>query len=139
MQSGVRSHVNYSFCSSIKSHNVTYSWGGIGHFDPRSTFLGRLETLTKLQRFRHFRTLTLEVVIVDPSCINFNADFSSEVMEQNPVAGELFLALSNWSTGIISDRASYFKIITWPQDDSLAYYCVIRVINFSNVSRLCTL
>ncbi len=142
MQSEVRSHVSYSFCLNIKSsryNDFLYSWDGIGHFDPRSTFLGRLETLTKLQRFRHFRTLTLEVVTVDPSCNNFSANFSSDVMKQNQGEVELFLSLLNWSTGKISDRALYFKIITWPQDDDLAYYCIIRVINSSIVSRLFTL
>lgn len=90
--------------------------------------------MTKLQRFRHFKTLTLEVVTVAPSCY-----ISSNVMEQNKGERELFSAVSNWSTGVISDRLSYFKVIAWPKDDDLAYYCIIRVINSSIVSRLFTL
>ena len=59
-------------------------------------------------------------------------------MEQKEGEGELCLALSKWSTGIISVGASYFKVIMWPQNDDLAYYCIVRVID-SYSSRLFTL
>lgn len=95
--------------------------------------------MSKLQRFRHFRTETLEIVTITPSNFEKSAHILSDAMDLNEGEDELFLALALWSTGIISDHHSYFKVITSARDDDLAYCCIIRVVQSSIVSRLFTL
>lgn len=40
----------------------------------------------------------------------------------------MYSALSNWSTVTITDRKMYVKVITEAQEDDLAYYCILRVM-----------
>ena len=62
----------------------------------------------------------------------------SDVMEQSKGEDQMYSSLSTWSTGIISDRKMYFKVIIPCQDDDLAYYCIMRVVQSPSVSRLFT-
>ena len=60
-------------------------------------------------------------------------------MEQNKGEEEMYSNLSSWSTGVVSDREMYFKEIISAQEDDLAYYCIVRVVRSSTLSRLFTM
>jgi hypothetical protein len=100
----------------LESYLCMPGWGSIDHFAAGSSFLSRLDSMSKLQRFRHFRSVTFEIVTIGPSCHEKNANIFADA-EQNKGEDEMFSAISMWSTGVISDRESYFKIITPAQDD----------------------
>lgn len=116
-------------------------WGSINHFAPGSAFLSRLESMSTLQRYRHFRSEEFEIVMLGPGYYERNASISilGDVIEQNHGEDELYSALATWSTGFISERETYFKVISPAKDDDLAYYCIVRVNQSSKVSRLYTL
>ncbi len=52
----------------LESYLCMPGWGGINHFAPESSFLGRISSMSRLQGFHHFRSETLELVTVRPSC-----------------------------------------------------------------------
>jgi hypothetical protein len=101
----------------LESYLCMPGWGSINHFAPGSSFLGRLDAMSRLQRFRHFRCETFEIVTVGPSHYEKNKNIFDDAMEQNKAEDEMYSALAIWSTGVISDRESYFKVITPAQDD----------------------
>jgi len=93
--------------------------------------------LSTLQRFRHFRSEQFDLVTVSPSFYEKSASIFSDT-EQNNGEEAMYSVLEKWSTGIISDRLLYFKVIAPAQEDDLAYYCIIRVAQ-STLSRLFTM
>lgn len=123
----------------LESYLCLPGWGDANHFAAGSSFLSRLESLSQLQRFRHFRSETLTIVTIGPSYYENSASIFSDVMEQNEGEAEMYSILSSWSTGSIVDGKMWFKLITPPQDDDLAYYCTIRVAQSTAVSRLFTM
>ena len=122
----------------LESYLCLPGWGDINHFADGSSFLRRLESLTSLQRYRHFRSETLEAVIAGGSPFENRESLFGDIMEPNNGEDEMFSALSSWSTGIISDRKIYLKEVFPAQDDDLAYYCIVRVLQSPVVSRLFT-
>jgi hypothetical protein len=100
----------------LESYLCMPGWGSINHFAPGSSFLGRLSSMSRLQRFRHFRSETLELVTIGPSYYEKKVNIFGDV-EQNKGEDEMYSALLIWSTGVITDRESYFKVITPAQDD----------------------
>jgi hypothetical protein len=100
----------------LESYLCMPGWGSIDHFAVGSSFLSRLDSMSKLQRFRHFRSEAFEIVTIGPSCHEKSANIFADV-EQNKGEDEMYSALAMWATGVISDRESYFKIITPAQDD----------------------
>lgn len=110
-------------------------WGDVDHLSQGSSFLRRLLTLSKLQRHRHFRSETLEVVTTGGGNPYERAESIFGDIEQNSGEKELFETLTSWSTEIISDSEMYLKEITAAREDDLAYYCVARVSQYQ-VSRL---
>ncbi|KAL7554217.1 hypothetical protein ACHAWF_017632 [Thalassiosira exigua] len=121
----------------LESYLCLPGWGDINHFAAGSSFLGRLQSLSTLQRFRHFRSETFEIVTTSPPFFEQSESLFSDVMDQSEDA--IHSILSDWSTGTITDRDMYFKEIVPAQDDDLAYYCIIRVVHSNEVSRLYTL
>lgn len=114
------------------------SWGDMDYFSSESSsFLSRIESLSTLQRFRHFRSEQFDLVTVSPSFYEKSASIFSDT-EQNIGEEAMYSVLEKWSTGIISDRLLYFKVIAPAQEDDLAYYCIIRVAQ-STLSRLFTM
>ena len=57
----------YSFPNSHSHLNALSRWGDINHFAPGASFLRRIESLTMLQRHRHFRSEIFEVVTLGGS------------------------------------------------------------------------
>ena len=100
----------------LESYLCMPGWGSINHFAPGSSFLGRLDSMSRLQRFRHFRSETFEIVTIGPSCYEKNVNIFSDA-EQNKGEDEMYSSLAIWSTGVVTDRGSYFKVITPAQDD----------------------
>lgn len=117
---------------------IHLGWGTIQHLSSGSPFLTRLGMLTQLQRFRHFRSETIEVVTIGGHFHEKSESIFSH-LENNDGEEELFLSISSWSSGIISDRSMYFKELVPSQDNDLAYYCITRVVQSPSVSRLFTM
>jgi hypothetical protein len=97
--------------------------------------------MSTLQRYRHFRSEEFEIVLLGPSFYERITSMSNfgDVMDLNHGEDELYSALATWSTGFITERETYFKVVNPAKDDDLAYYCIIRVNQSSKVSRLYTL
>eukprot|EP00985_Skeletonema_marinoi_P002148 scaffold875_cov121-Skeletonema_marinoi.AAC.1 len=110
--------------------------GDVDHLSAGSSFLRRLETLSRLQRHRHFRSETLEVVTVGGGNPYERAESIFGDMEQNGGEKELLETVASWSTEMISDGEIYLKEITHAREDDLAYYCIVRVSHCPEVSRL---
>lgn len=125
----------------LESYLSMPGWGSVNHFAPGSAFLSRLESMSTLQRYRHFRSEEFEVVMLGPSFYEriTNMSIFGDVMDLNHGEDELYSALATWSTGIITERYTYFKVLNPAKDDDLAYYCIVRVNQSSKVSRLYTL
>ena len=120
----------------LDSYLCLPGWGDVDHMSPGSSFLRRLETLSGLQRHRHFRSETLEVVTAGGGNPYERAESIFGDMEQNSGERELFETLASWSTEVISDAELYLKEITHAREDDLAYYCIVRVNQCAEVSRL---
>lgn len=120
----------------LDSYLCLPGWGDVDHMSPGSSFLRRLETLTGLQRHRHFRSETLEVVTAGGGNPYERAESIFGDMEQNSGERELMETLASWSTEVISDAEIYLKEITHAREDDLAYYCIVRVNQHPEVSRL---
>jgi len=120
----------------LDSYLCLPGWGDIDHLSPGSSFFRRLETLSRLQRHRHFRSETLEVVTAGGGNPYERAESLFGDMEQNSGEKELFETLTSWSTAIISDTEIYLKEITPAREDDLAHYCIVRVSQCREVSRL---
>ena len=120
----------------LDSYLCLPGWGDVEHLSPGSSFFCRLETLSGLQRHRHFRSETLEVVTAGGGNPYERAESIFGDMEQNSGEKELFETLTSWSTEVISDTAIYLKEITPAREDDLAYYCIVRVSQSGEVSRL---
>ncbi|KAL7542994.1 hypothetical protein ACHAXR_012278 [Thalassiosira sp. AJA248-18] len=113
-------------------------WGTINHFAAGSSFLGRLELLSNLQRYRHFRSENVEIVTIGANFYEKSESLFSD-LEQNVGEDEMYQVLSSWSTGVISDRSIYLKEIIPAKDDDLAYYCIMRVVQSPSLSQLFTI
>ena len=125
----------------LESYLSMPGWGSINHFAPGSAFLSRLESMSTLQRYRHFRSEEFEIVMLGPCFYERITSMSifGDVMDLNHGEDELYFALATWSTGFITERETYFRVICPAKDDDLAYYCIVRVNQSSKVSRLYTL
>lgn len=119
----------------LESYLCLPGWGTIDHFAAGSSFLGRLQSLTILQRYRHFRSEVFDVVTLGANFHEKSESIFSH-LEQNAAEDEMYLTMARWSTGVIRDREMYFKVIVAAQDDDLAYYCIVRVSQSHAVSRL---
>jgi hypothetical protein len=126
----------YSFPNSHSHLNALSRWGDINHFAPGASFLRRIESLTMLQRHRHFRSEIFEVVTLGGSTHENRerafALFSD--MDTDSGEDEMQTVLSEWSTGCITEGTMYFKKVFPAQDDDLAYYAVIRLVRSHLVS-----
>ena len=120
----------------LDSYLCLPGWGDVDHMTPGSSFLRRLETLSSLQRHRHFRSETLEVVTTGGGNPYERAESIFGDMEQNSGEKELLETLGSWSTEVISDAKIYLKEITRAKEDDLAYYCILRVSQCPELSRL---
>ena len=120
----------------LDSYLCLPGWGDVDHMSPGSSFLRRLESLSSLQRHRHFRSETLEVVTTGGGNPYERAESIFGDMEQNSGEKELFETLGSWSTEVISDGKIYLKEISRATEDDLAYYCILRVSQCPAVSRL---
>ena len=124
----------------LESYLCLPGWGEVNHFAPGSGFLGRLATLSNLQMHRHFRSSTFEIITISSNSHEKRASIFSDVMEQNQGEDEMYSVLSSWSSGmILNNRTLYFKEIIPAHDDDLAYYCIIRILQSTTVSRLFTM
>ena len=120
----------------LDSYLCLPGWGDHDHLSPGSPFLRRIETLSGLQRHRHFRSETLEVVTTGGGNPYERAESIFGDMEQNSGEKELFDTLMSWSTEMVSDGEIYFKEITPAKEDDLAYYCIVRISQSTKVTRL---
>lgn len=92
-----------------------------------SEFVVRAQSMTRLQRYRHFRTEYIEVVTVTGNPFETSNSLFSDVMEGNTAVDELFECLAKWSNHCATseNRHTYIKIIESSEHD-LIYYCMIQ-------------
>ncbi|KAL3795130.1 hypothetical protein HJC23_007358 [Cyclotella cryptica] len=126
----------------LDSYLCLPGWGDIDHFAKGSSFLRRIESLSMLQRHRHFRSEAVEVVAIRGSKHeNHDRGFAlfSDLMMNHEGEDNLYEAISDWASGIIAERQIYFKIVSPAVDDDLTYYLIIHVVRCHEASRLFTI
>lgn len=102
-----------------------------------SDFVVKVQSMTHLQRYRHFRTEHIEVVTVTGNPFETSNSLFSDVMEGNTAVDELFECLAKWSSHCATpeSRHTYIKIIESSEHD-LIYYCLLRCNPCPKASRL---
>jgi hypothetical protein len=109
-------------------------WDQIDYFSKSHSFPRGLETLTTLQRHRHFRSEAIEVVTLQGSKQqNQSHALFGDLMDNDEGEDNLFDAILSWASSVIVERTTYVKILPVKNDD-LTYYLVIRVLRCSVVS-----
>ena len=117
----------------LDSYLTPLEWGeklGAG-----SPFLRRLGTLNTIQRHRHFDVESFEVVCVGGDPFSNQESLLSEFMEEDNGENELFEALSDFSTHIVTDRRCYVLKLP-PSRHDLVMYCIIEVDQSPEAARL---
>jgi len=111
----------------LDSFLCTPGWAHAQNVEMDSDFVVRVQSMTRLQRYRHFRTEYLEVVTVTGNPFETSNSLFSDVMESNTAVDELYECLAMWSSHCVEpeNRHTYMKIVESSEHD-LIYYCILR-------------